>query len=409
MNNLFTILAIAFVALQLFRILVPELILYYRTVRPRKRDSDTFQPNAVVILPCKGIEPGIEENIHALMAQDYSKYSLIFVTESENDAAYPLIKELISESPRPARLIVAGVAVASGQKVHNQRAAVEAIGKDVEIIVFVDSDAHTRPEWLAEICAPLADPKIGATTGYRWHIPVPGNFWSILLSSWNAQAITMLGERSFFAWGGTMAMRVQDFKCLEIEQCWRSALADDIPLSNAVRRSGLRVAFVAQCLVASHAYTEMEQVLEFTTRQLKISRIYMPGVWLQTMFGFVFYSLVFWGGLIVAIADILRGSFATNLPLLLVVIVAQSACHAWLGLAIARHCLPDYRVTITKTRGAFVLMEPVMALLYLYNIVASSVNRRVVWRGIVYEMISSHETRIIRPDRDNTEVGIVEH
>ena len=364
-----------------------------------------FQPKAVVILPCKGLEPGLEENIRALMNQDYSGYSILFVTESESDAAYPLIKGLISQSVLPTRLIVAGLAETCGQKVHNQCAAAKAIEQDDEVIVFVDSDAHARPEWLAEICAPLADPLIGATTGYRWHIPVPGNFWSILLSSWNAQAITMLGERSLLAWGGAMAMRTHDFRRLKIDQLWRNALTDDLSLSSAVRRAGLKIAFVPQCLVATHSYTDIRQILEFTTRQIKITRVYMPEVWWQIMFGFSSYSAIFWGGFLVAIADIGVGVLDTSLALVLAAIVAQSACHAWTGLAIAVRFLPDYRATLVKTRWAFVFMEPIMALLYLYNIYVSLLNRRIVWRGIVYEMISPRKTRIISPNRDAAEAN----
>lgn len=397
--------------LQTIRILLPGLLLYCRTAHNRNctRVTASFRPKTVVILPCKGIEPGLEENIRALMNQDYCSYSILFVTESESDAAYPLIKGLVSQSLLPTRLIVAGLAEACGQKVHNQCAAAKAIEKDDEIIVFVDSDARTRPEWLAEICAPLADPLIGATTGYRWHIPVPGNFLSILLSSWNAQAITMLGKRSLLAWGGAMAMRAQDFKRLKIEQVWRNTLTDDLSLSSAVRSSGLRIEFVPQCLVATHTYTDIAQILEFTTRQIRITRVYMPEVWWQIMLGFSLYSAIFWGGFLVAIADIGAGIFDTSLALLLTAIVAQSACHAWSGLAIAKLCLPDYRETLVKTRWAFVFMEPIMALLYLYNIYASLLNRRIVWRGIVYEMISSRETRIISPNRDNTEANTAGH
>ena len=397
MNAVFTILVAVFAVIQLVRVVLPILLLFFRVTRKRKRVTASFQPKAAVILPCKGIEPGLEENIRALMRQTYSEYSLILVTESDNDPAYPLLKNLISQCPQPVQLIVAGLTETCSQKVYNQCAAVDAIGKDIEIIVFVDSDAHTQPEWLAEICAPLADTKIGATTGYRWHIPVPGNFWSILLSSWNAQALTLLGENSPFAWGGAMAMRVEDFERMQIRQHWRTALSDDLTLSNAVRRSGLRIAFVPELLAATPAYTDMKQTLEFTTRQMLITRIYMPVVWWQTMLGFFLYSAIFWSGLVVVIVDILRGIPITILPLLLMLIVAQSACNAWVGLTIAIHCLPEYRVTLVKTRWAFVFMEPIMALLYLYNIVASSLHRRIVWRGIIYEMISAQETKIVRP------------
>ncbi len=401
---LFTTLASAFVLLQMVTLVIPGLLMAYRVVRHRTGPAAPYQPKAVIIVPCKGVEPRIEENIWALMNQDYPDYSLVFVTESESDPAYAVIRNLIIKSARPARVIVAGMAETCGQKVHNLCAAVEAIEKDVEAVVFADSDAQPRLDWLAQILAPLANPDIGATTGYRWHIPVAGNFWSFLLASWNAQALAVLGENSHFAWGGSMAMRREDFERLEIRQRWRGGLSDDLALSNAVRRSGLRIAFVPRCLVAAHADVSMKQLLEFTTRQITITRVYLPGTWLQAVFGHCYYSIIFWGGLTAVFAGAMQGTFPSALALLLMAVVSQSACHASSGLAVAMRCLPDHRQHLARASWAYVVMEPIMTLLYLYNAVASCLTRRIVWRGVTYEMLSPNQTRIVRSERINARV-----
>jgi ceramide glucosyltransferase len=402
MIALFTTLASAFVVLQMVTLVIPGLLMSYRVVRHRAGPVAPYRPKAVVIVPCKGVEPRIEENIRALMNQDYPDYSLVFVTESESDAAYALISRLITKSGRPVRLVVAGMAEACGQKVHNLCAAIEAIGNDVEVVVFADSDVQPRPDWLAQILAPLASPDVGATTGYRWHIPVSGNFWSLLLASWNAQALAILSENSHFAWGGSMAMRRADFERLEIREHWRGGLSDDLALSNAVRRSGLRIAFVPQCLVASHADVSVKQLLEFTTRQIIITRIYLPEIWWQALFGHFYYSAIFWGGWMLVFASTVQGTFPSALACFLTAIIAQSACHAASGLAVAMQCLSDHRQHLARESWAYLFMEPLMTVLYLFNGVASCLTRRIVWRGVVYEMVSPKQTRILGSDRVDT-------
>ncbi|HEX9000785.1 MAG TPA: glycosyltransferase, partial [Blastocatellia bacterium] len=151
--------------------------LHHARLRPNR-----YQPKSVVIVPCKGLEHDFEENVRALFAQDYRDYEIIFVTESENDPAYPVLSRLIKNySRRPGWLVVAGEAKGRGQKVHNLLAAVDmlnSIDRRAEVIVFADSDARPSKQWLSELVAPLGDKRIGVTTGFRWYVPVRGGLGS---------------------------------------------------------------------------------------------------------------------------------------------------------------------------------------------------------------------------------------
>jgi cellulose synthase/poly-beta-1,6-N-acetylglucosamine synthase-like glycosyltransferase len=112
------------------------------------------QSKAAVILPCKGLEHDFEENIRAYLTQEYRDYEVIFVTESENDPAHPVLTKLIKQSRRAAWLIVAGEAKDCGQKVHNLIAALDAldsIDRRAEVLVFADSDARPTKHWLADL------------------------------------------------------------------------------------------------------------------------------------------------------------------------------------------------------------------------------------------------------------------
>src|SRR5499433_372417 len=169
-------------------------------LRRRSARQTRYQPKAVVIVPCRGLEHGFEENVHAILTQDYRDYEVVFVTESENDPAHGVLSRLLKQSRRlsPSApttwMVVAGEAKNQGQKVHNLCVAIDSlnsIDRRVEALVFADSDTRPSRNWLADLVAPLADKRIGATTGYRWYLPSDdrrdstGSFASALLSVWN--------------------------------------------------------------------------------------------------------------------------------------------------------------------------------------------------------------------------------
>ena len=52
-----------------------------------------FTPFVTVIAPCRGLDTGLEDNLRALLEQDYPDYEIIFVVDDKNDAAVPVIEE----------------------------------------------------------------------------------------------------------------------------------------------------------------------------------------------------------------------------------------------------------------------------------------------------------------------------
>jgi ceramide glucosyltransferase len=372
---------------------------------PRER----YVPKTAVILPCKGLEPDFEENIIAYLAQDYRHYELIFVTESEDDPAHLALKRILQDSNRSAWLITAGEASNRGQKVHNLCVALDtldAVDRNTEVLVFADSDARPDANWLSELVAPLSDPRVGATTGFRWYLPVKfaqqngglsrrliDSLGRYCLSVWNAAALNLLGERSSFAWGGATAINRDTFEALHIKQRWEDgAVSDDYVLSQAVHASRLRIKFVPQCLVISEARMNWRDLLEFTTRQMTITRIYAPRVWWLTAITHSFFNLAFWGG--VALLAVGVASVSALLPLLLgsLFLGLLTGAIRWF---LATQLLPEEsRSPVRRGWWAYWFLSPAISLLYLYNIAASARTRRIVWRGIGYEMASPNETII---------------
>lgn len=356
-------------------------------------------PKAAVIIPCKGIESDFEENVGAYLAQDYRHYELIFVTESTADPAYAALTRMLSEYNRPAWVTIAGESNGQGQKVHNLCAGIDllnSVNKRAEVIVFADADARPSENWLRELVATLDDEQVGAATGFRWYSPARKGIWPRLLSAWNASALNLLGERSSFAWGGAMAIRRDYFQRLKIKQQWEGAVSDDYALTQAVQTAGLRIKFTPSGLVLSEAKASFKELLEFTTRQITITRVYAPRVWLMTAFAHVLYNFTFWGGLLYLATNVLRGHSIN--PTLLILLIGTFWIGALTGGArafVAASILPDeYRRQVRKHWWVYLISGPIVSLVFLYNILASAFTRNITWHGIGYEMVSPNETII---------------
>lgn len=376
----------------------------------RRADDETYQPFVSLIVPCRGLDQNLMMNLRALFNQDYRTYELVFVVDNGNDAAVEVIRKAINEardecgSRAPAsRIVVAGSADGCGQKVHNLLRAIDEVDARCEVFTFVDSDARPSASWLRALVAPLKDESIGATTGYRWFVPTRGNFASHLRSVWNASIASALGANtnSNFCWGGATAMRRATFEAVNIRAAWHGALSDDFAITRTLRREGLTIRFVPQCLTPCFEDCSFTELLEFTTRQMKITRVYAPHLWRAVLISGLLFVAVFYSALALSIAQLAEG-VRLPVPLILVVVMfALGAGKAYLRLlalrAAWRH---DGKLEVVPCRPSTIVAHTVLwtlsSILYVYNAVAALVSRRIVWRGIVYNLASPHETIIIK-------------
>ncbi|MEK6278906.1 MAG: glycosyltransferase family 2 protein [Acidobacteriota bacterium] len=361
-----------------------------------------YAPFATVIAPCRGLESGLRENLAALFKQTYPAYEIIFVTDSNEDPSLGVIEETIraahGRSEVGARVVIAGAAVDCGQKVHNLRVAVTQVDPHCEVLVFVDSDARPHAQWLKSLVAPLADQGIGAATGYRWFLPEKDGFASSLRSVWNASIASALGSRGDknFCWGGSTAIRRSTFDQLEVRDAWHGTVSDDFAMTRVLQHAKLPIHFVPACLVPSLDNCSMKELLEFTNRQLKITRVYAPHLWKPLLIGSLLFTGVFFGGLVLVIIRAALGlDFA--LPLLLLVVIfllgSAKAYIRWQAVAVV---LSGYRKLASKDLPAHLLLWPFASALFLWNALVAGFSRRIQWRGTTYELKSSTEAVIIR-------------
>jgi ceramide glucosyltransferase len=365
-----------------------------------------FTPFVSVIAPNRGSDAGLGENITALLDQNYPGYEVLFVFDHEGDPGAKLIEEVSATRADSARVttrsVVAGPAADSGQKVHNLRVAVGIADAKCEILVFVDTDARPDVNWLREIVAPLADENLGASTGYRWFVPEKGGLASRLRSVWNASVASALGaaREKNFCWGGSTAIRRSTFERLNIAERWRGSVSDDFMITRVLNEAKLPIHFTPNCLVPAVGDCDFHELFEFTTRQIKITRVYAPHLWKFVLLGGALFALTFFGGsLLVLVRAALGLSFIIPLVLLGVIFLlgAAKGFVRWQAVMIP---LARYRSELRRDLVAQILLWPFASLLYLYNAIAAGLSRRIEWRGITYELKSPGETVIISRDRN---------
>jgi cellulose synthase/poly-beta-1,6-N-acetylglucosamine synthase-like glycosyltransferase len=357
--------------------------------RETGRPLPKFEPFVSVIAPGRGLEPGLVDNLRPLVSQDYSRYEVLFVFDALDDPALKIVDDL--KGSVPSRTVIAGPATDSGQKVHNLRVAVSEVDPQSEVLVFVDTDARPTQNWLRQLVAPLVDETLGASTGYRWFIPDRGGIASRLRSVWNASVASALGSDTAknFCWGGSTAIRRSTFNRLNIRERWRGTVSDDFTITSVLKEAKLPIHFTPNCLVASVGDCDFRELLEFTTRQIKITRIYARHLWLPLLLGSVLFAIAFFGGLILLILS--KSLVVAAVVLLIFTLGATKSFLRFRAVS-----------TVLKTsRGdllAHIFLWPIASLLYLYNAIAAGFSHRITWRGITYELKSPGEAVIISRD-----------
>jgi len=354
-----------------------------------------------LIVPCKGLDPGFADNIASFFRQDHSDYRLWFVVGHRSDPAYDELQRLTeglapASKARETRILVAGPATGCSQKIHNLLYAYDRIGTDVDILAFADSDICVRPDWLSHLVWPLRQSRYGASTGYRWFIPRTSNLPSLIAACLNGKIAQLLGNMPFNqAWGGSMAVEVRVFREAGIDRLWRKALSDDLSLTRAVKRIGLKLSFVPACLVPSYDSFTWRELFEFARRQFLIARIYAPSTWtLGLVFSFL-TVLGIWGGITAAVyavsADIPPSALYIAVPC--VFLLAQLGQALIRGRMIAR-VLPDDTARLRPSFIADILGCWITSTLLFIFIFISGFGYTIRWRGIHYKLLGPTDVRI---------------
>ena len=371
-------------------------------LKKSKYKCDEFQPKTLITIPCKGVDLEFHKNISSFYEIDYPDYHLHFVVESEDDPAYPILEKIRDEYLQKSNavsteLLIAGQAQKCSQKNHNLLFSVKRASDDVDVLAFADSDAVAESDWLQKLIYPLRKQKYGASTGYRWFIPLNNNFATILLAILNAKVAQLLGKTRFNqTWGGAMAVRKDDFFKLGVDELWANTISDDLSLGNAIRKSGAKIMFCPACLVASYEETTFSRLFEFVRRQFIITRVMSPSVWLFGLLSSVYDFIGSWVALILAVVCFVKShpAFYISLTTSIVFIFGQTF-RAICRQRVVKKLLSDHTEAIAKNAKYDYLLNSFCSILMFMMILSSAFGRTICWRGKKYRLINSQKTEVL--------------
>ena len=395
METIFYFLSIAQILLGLY--LIAQGLRWLGYARRRMFiDPGFYAPRTAVLCPCKGLEPGLERNLISLTEMDHQNYEVFFILASESDPAYGIVKRVASQSRIKAHLVIAGKPEDCGEKVNNLRVAIEQLPPDFDVLVFADSDGRPSKSWLHHLVSPLNDPRLGATTTMRWFIPNSSNLATALLAAWNAPIVTMLTENGpNFCWGGGTAIRRSVFEQANVAEEWKNSISDDYSMTRALERAGRSIVFLPECLTLSYAQSEFDTLLEFTNRQVLITRVYAEKMWRTAFATHFLYCVTLVLGLTLVLDYVFQSRPAFHLESLTFLPILLSAIRSSIRLMGVTEVLPAARSQIMGQAWIYIALTTLIPFLYLVNFIASLISRQTRWRGVLYELNSPNQTRIL--------------
>jgi ceramide glucosyltransferase len=332
-------------------------------------DPNVGVPQASVIVPLQGPEEetcndprdDLRGNLAALASLDYPDYLLIVAARTAADIPSGIL-------PSRVTVVLGGAKDAeASERIQNLLAGVHASPNRTEIFAFADAGYRASRDWLRALAAPLAEPGVGASTGYPWYAPEPPDFWSLMRSVWNAPIAGLLGAGDNpFAWRGSMAIRKEIFFELQMPEAWGRATSEDGALTQAVHKAGLRISFAPGATVAAAGQTRARVFLAWARRQMVLARQYVPRLWWSALITHIFYC----GGMAAAITASMRGSRGAEW-----VLVAQLGLGMLKGVnraTLAKAELPDREAWFKRHAWVHALWVPLGTWLWLGVLLASA-------------------------------------
>ncbi len=358
-------------------------------------------PRAGVVLAVRGFDPFLTDLLTALFRQDYPDFEVLIVLDDDGDAGRIAIESVVAD------LGVKNVTIDSLRdpletctlKCSAMRQAVSALESRCEVIAFIDGDVVPHRLWLRDLVRPLRDPAVGASTGNRWYMPRHANWGSLVRYFWNAGAIVQMWLNGM-TWGGSMAMRVDVTRRIDLLSAWSRALSVDCTVCREVRRHGYRVQFVHGVIAANSEQIPLSRFLPWVRRQLVAAKT-PPRNWAIVLMHGGLLTLVQLLAAGLAVGGLLTGDgrmavinslslsvfWISNLATAAVlehgmrrIVRLNGQCRPWLSPAVFFKLFPALLLTLA---------------VYPLELVRAIFCRRVFWRGIEYEIIGRDQVRMV--------------
>jgi ceramide glucosyltransferase len=332
----------------------------------------SFTPPVSILKPVRGLDREAYKNYASMCALDYPNYEIVFAVGEAEDPVIPLIEKLQSDFPSTSIRLIVGVApLGISPKMNNMCRLVKEAHYD--LFVINDSDVRVESDYLRDVVAPFADPKVGVVTSFFRGITNGGfapNVDAVGLPT-EAAANTLLAQQLGqidFALGWTMATTRERLAEIGGFESMVNHHSDDFTLGKEIAKNGYRIELTRK---AVWMVFPNESLLDFFKHELRwsimLKNIRLGGYLSMFMtFGFVWTLLI---ALIVP-------SWA--------IFVVYALLYLALRLSVA--WLVGVRIIEDPVVRRNLWLVPIRDALNLCVYVASFFSNTVQWRGLPYRV-----------------------
>jgi len=345
---------------------------YFRKLRRLQPLDRSFTPPASVLKPVRGLDREGYENFASFCCLDYPEYEVVFAVVEPDDPVIPLIGRLQQEFPKCAIRLVSGLErIGASPKTTNLCRLVKEAKYD--LLVISDSDVRVEPDYLLDVAAPFANPKVGVVTAF-FRGMTEGGFATDVDAvgvPTDASASTLVARRLGgidFAFGWTMATTKARLAEIGGFESMVDHHSDDFMLGNEIAKRGYLVELTRKPVWMVFA---SEKLGDFFKHELRWS-IMLRGI---RPVGYLGMAMTFglpWSFLAAAVASSRTLAAGYLLAYFVLRLTLAWVIGAWgLGDPVVRK-----RIWLVPVRDA----------LNFVAYVASYFSDRVRWRGLMYRV-----------------------
>src|SRR6266404_4782742 len=345
-------------------------------VRKVSSAKTPFMPPASIVKPVRGLDHEAYENFASFCRLDYPVYEVVFAVSDASDPVIPVIEKLRSEFPAVSiRLITNVPRVGTSDKVNNLCQLAQNAKYD--LLVMSDSDVRVEADYLRQVTAPFADPKVGAVTAF-YKSQTSGSLASNLdalgmyMDSAPAALVAKKIEgRLGFAFGWTMATSKKHLAEIGGWEAMVNHHSDDFELGKRITRSGHRVALMKKPV--SMVFPK-DSVQEYFRHELRWS------IGLKSVRPWGYWGLVFTHGLPWALLAAAVGLSIGSMP------IAVSYLFTYLILRIGLTWLTGAWGIGDRELAKILWLVPVRDAISFVVWVSGFFSDRITWRGLEYRV-----------------------
>lgn len=381
--------------------------LYVRAVRSAASGDDTRElsegelPRLTVFMPLRGADPFLPEAIRSVLENEYPNLQLRIVVDNREDPAWKVVEDTVKSLGRD------DVRVSVLREKPPQRSlicssliqAFDESAETCDLICFCAADMVVPANWYREMAKAMRDPEAGSLLGNRWYMSAEGRWGSLVRYAWNAGAVVLMWLLKI-PWSGALALRPADVHRTGLRRMWETSMVEDVPVYDAMRRSGLEMRFVPSLTIVNREEIGLGGAFRFMKRQMIWARLYHPR-WALVVAHSLMGLLSLVGPLALAGWALAAGEFGVAAWL------CGGAAAYLAGEALLLGMLESSVCDVLRSRnedatgltiGRAVRMLPAIALtqfLYPLAVIACCFARVVHWRGIDYRILGRGKVRMI--------------